>query len=222
MEMKFGVLWDMDGVIVDTKELHYKTWAEILPEYRIPFSRELFSQAFGMNNTETLSFLLGRPPTSEETNEIAGRKEALFRQAAPGHIRPLPGVKKWIRRLKSWDVRQAVASSAPMENIYLLMNELDLHEYFDAIVSGFNLPSKPDPSVFLEAACRLEVSPENCVVIEDSLAGVEAAKKGGFACIAVATTNQASKLSNADLVLASLDLLTKDVFMRVLSRDMHN
>ncbi|HEY44681.1 MAG TPA: HAD family phosphatase [Anaerolineae bacterium] len=221
MEKKYGVLWDMDGVIVDTKELHYKTWAEILPDYGIPFSRGLFLKTFGMNNADTLAFLLGRPSTPEETNEIAGHKEALFRQSVPGRIKPLPGVIKWIRRLKSWDFRQAIASSAPMANIDILMKELSLHDDFDAIVSGSGLPSKPDPSVFLEAARRIDVSPEKCVVIEDSLAGVEAAKMGGFKCIAVSTTNPASKLSNADLVLASLDLLTEDALMRLLWKDMH-
>jgi beta-phosphoglucomutase len=222
MDIKSGVLWDMDGVMVDTKELHYITWAEILPEYNIPFSRELFMETFGMNNADTLAFLLCRPPTAEEINEIAGRKEALFRQTVPGNIKPLPGVRNWIRRLKSWGVRQAVASSAPMANINLLMSELDLHDDFDAIVSGFGLPSKPDPSVFLEATRRIKVSPEKCVVIEDSLAGVEAAKMGGFKCIAVTTTNPASKLSNADLVLDSLDLLIEDAFLGLITRDVHS
>jgi len=211
-----GVLWDMDGVLVDTGEFHFETWLQVLSEYRVHFSREIFKDIFGMNNFDTLSHLLGEPPTSEQVAEIAGRKEEAFRQAIRGRMMPMPGVVQWLRRLSVWGVRQAIASSAPSANIDLLVDELGIRNRFDAIVSGKELPGKPDPAVFIEAARRISVLPKNCVVIEDSVAGVEAAKRGGMKCIAVTTTTPAIGLSNADIIVDRLDSLSPEVFIRLL------
>ena len=212
-----GVLWDMDGVLVDTGEFHYETWLQVLSEYGVHFSREIFKDIFGMYNFDTLSHLLGEPPTPEQVAEIAGRKEEAFRQAIRGRMMPMPGVVQWLRRLSAWGVRQAIASSAPSANIDLLVDELGIRNRFDAIVSGKELPGKPDPAVFLEAARRIDILPEKCVVIEDSVAGVEAAKRGGMKCIAVTTTTPTEGLSRADIVVDRLDSLYPDEFRRLLS-----
>ncbi len=152
MMIERGVLWDMDGVLIDTGEFHFRAWSQTLSEYAIPFSRELFQATFGMNNTGTLSTLLGRTPTPEFVAEISERKEWLFRQEIHGHVHLLPGVRTWLEDLKATGARQAIASSAPVANIDILVDELGLRLYFDAIVSGFDLPGKPDPAVFLRAA----------------------------------------------------------------------
>ena len=108
-----GVLWDMDGVLVDTGEFHFRAWSQALSEYGIPFNRELFRTTFGMNNTGILSVLLEQTPPPELVAEISDRKEWLFRQAVRGRAQPLPGVRGWLEDLKAARVRQAVASSAP-------------------------------------------------------------------------------------------------------------
>jgi phosphoglycolate phosphatase-like HAD superfamily hydrolase len=139
-----GVIWDMDGVLVDTGEFHFQAWSQALSEQGIPFSRELFRTTFGMNNAGILEVLLGRTPPPELLAEISDRKEHLFRQAAQGHAQPLPGVLAWLERLKAAGTRQAIASSAPPANIDALVDELSLRGYFDAIASGFDLPGKPN------------------------------------------------------------------------------
>ena len=212
-----GVLWDMDGVLVDTSEFHFETWLQVLSERGIYFSREIFKDIFGMNNFDILSYLLGEPPTPEQVAEIAGRKEDVFRQAIRGRIMPMPGVVEWLRRLSAWGVRQAIASSAPSANIDFLVDELGIRNRFDAIVSGNELPGKPDPAVFLEAARRIGIPPEKCVVIEDSVAGVEAAKRGRMKCIAVTTTTPVKGLSIADVVVDRLDSLCPEEFTQLLS-----
>lgn len=217
MMVERGVLWDMDGVLVDTGELHFETWSQVLSEYGIQFSSELFMAIFGMNNFDTLLHLLGEPPTPEQVAAIAGRKEQAFRQVVRGRVSPMPGVVEWLGRLSDWGVRQAIASSAPGANIDVLVDELGIRNRFDAIVSGYDLPGKPDPAVFLEAARRISVLPKNCVVIEDSVAGVESARRGGMKCIAVTTTNPAKKLSGADIVIDRLDALSQEAFKRLLS-----
>jgi len=212
-----GVLWDMDGVLVDTSEFHFETWLQVLSEHGIYFSREIFKDIFGMNNFDTLSYLLCEPPTPEQVAEIAGRKEDAFRQAIRGRMMPMPGVVQWLRRLSAWGVRQAIASSAPGANLDLMVDELKIRNRFDVIVSGKELPGKPDPAVFLEAARRIGIPPEKCVVIEDSVAGVEAAKRGGMKCIAVTTTTPVIGLSSADIVVDRLDSLCPEEFKRLLS-----
>jgi beta-phosphoglucomutase family hydrolase len=211
-----GVLWDLDGVLVDTGEFHFQAWSQTLLEYGIPFTRELFQTIFGMNNAGTLSVLLGGVPTPERLAEISERKERLFRQAVRGCARPLPGVRVWLERLKVDRVRQAVASSAPPANIDALVDELGLRPYFQAIVAGSDLPGKPDPAVFLKAASLIGVRPEQCVVVEDAVAGVEAARRAGMKCIAVTTTNPAHALRSADVVVERLDALPSDTFRRLL------
>jgi beta-phosphoglucomutase-like phosphatase (HAD superfamily) len=113
--------------------------------------------------------------------------------------------------------RQGVASSAPPANIDALIDGLGLRAYFDELVSGVDLPGKPEPAVFLEAARLLDVPPENCVVVEDAVAGVQAAKRAGMKCIAVTTTNSAQLLQEADIVVERLDTLAADAFRRLLA-----
>jgi HAD superfamily hydrolase (TIGR01509 family) len=216
MEANRGVLWDMDGVLVSTGEFHYQAWTEVLSARNIPFSREQFRTTFGMNNTGILERLLGEDAEPDLIAEISDAKERAFREAIKGQVEPLPGVLLWLRRLGEWGAKQAIASSAPPANIDALLGELGIDRYFDATISGSDLPGKPDPAVFFEAARRIGVSPERCVVVEDAVAGVKAAKRGEMKCIAVTTTNPAEELAEADVVVDSLDDLSDEEFARLL------
>jgi HAD superfamily hydrolase (TIGR01509 family) len=211
----FGVLWDLDGVLADTGELHFQSWVMALDEIGIPLDREKFRHTFGMNNNGILSILLGHPPEPLFLARVSDRKEGLFRQMVRGKVRPLPGVRTWLERLKTMGYRQAVASSAPMENIDALVDEMQIRPYFSAIVSAFSMPGKPDPAVFLEAARQIGIPPKQCVVIEDAIPGVEAAHRAGMKCIAVTTTNPRKDLSMADIIVDSLEELNAEHFTQV-------
>ncbi len=212
-----GAIWDLDGVLADTGELHFLSWSQVLPKYGISFSRQVFQTTFGMNNLGILTLLLGRTPEPELVTEISDRKEEAFRQAARGHVQALPGVRAWLERLQAAGFRQAIASSAPPANIDTLVDELGLRTCFDALVSGFDLPGKPDPATFLKAAHAIDVPPARCVVVEDAVAGVEGARRAGMKCIAVTTTNPAESLQEADLVVERLDALPPDAFESLLA-----
>jgi beta-phosphoglucomutase len=215
MSVERGVLWDMDGVLADTGEFHYQAWSQVLATYDLHMTRELFQATFGMNNTGVLSALLGRAPEPDLLAGLSERKEAQFRQILHGRVQPLPGVRLWLERLKAEGVPQAIASSAPPANIEVIVDELNLRPYFAALVSGYALPGKPDPALFLEAARQIGVAPERCVVVEDAVAGVEAARQAGMRCIAVTTTNPAEVLRGADLVVEGLDELAAETFGRL-------
>ncbi|RPI29572.1 MAG: HAD family phosphatase [Chloroflexota bacterium] len=208
-----AVLWDMDGVLVDTGEAHYQAWVKVLAGEGIPFDRDIFRQTFGMNNQGMLSFLLGHPPDPHDLKRIGDLKESIFRQAIRGEVQLLPGARKWLERLKAAGWRQALASSAPQENIDSLVDELDIRPYFTVLLSATALPGKPDPAVFLEAARQVGVTPGACTVIEDSIPGVEAARRAGMRCIAVTTTNPYPVLvdAGADLVVNSLEELSEEM-----------
>lgn len=215
----FGVLWDLDGTLVDTMEFHRQSWSLALPEFGYPFPAEKFHRSFGMNNTGVLEVFLGWRPERELAEAIGERKEVLFRELLRGHVRTLPGVREWLERLAGWGARQAVATSAPPENIALMMGELDILPYFETVVSGYELPSKPDPAVFLKAAAIVGVPPQACVVMEDAVAGVQAAKRGGMRCIAVTTTNPAAALDAADIVVDRLNNLDEGTFRSLMGFD---
>jgi HAD superfamily hydrolase (TIGR01509 family) len=210
MPSQRAILWDMDGVLADTSPLHFETWERVLVEQGIPFDRHKFHLIYGLKNRDLLPYLTDRPMEPEWAERIANQKEQAFRQALHGHLFPLPGVVKWLQKFNKSGYRQAVASSAPPENVDALVDELGIRTYFDALVTPGDLPGKPDPAVFLLAADRLGVTAQNCVVIEDSIPGLEAARRAGMRCIAVTTTNPPEALTQADIVVNTLEELTVD------------
>jgi beta-phosphoglucomutase len=217
-EAIYGVLWDMDGVLVDSGDYHYRAWVQALEREGISYPPEMFRATFGMDNRGVLTNLLGREPDPAWLARVSDEKEAAFRDAIRGQAVPLPGVVLWLGRLQAAGVRQAVASSAPPANIDLLIDNLGLRNYFAAVVATAGMPGKPDPAVFLEAARRIGLPPKRCLVVEDAVAGVAAARRAGMACLAVTTTNSRQLLGAADLVVDSLADLTEETFSALLNR----
>ena len=210
-----GILWDLDGVLVDTSEYHYRSWQEVLDDFEIPFDRKFFQRALGMNNAGMIELLLGYKPEASLIEEIAEWKEERFRQLMQGNITPLPGVLDWLQRWHSQKIPMAVASSASPENIDFIIDALEIRSYFEYLVSGANIPRKPDPAVFLTAAQNLGLAPARCLVIEDSVAGIEAARQAGMRCLAVATTYPAEMLGGANLVVSDLSQLNEPDFFKL-------
>lgn len=203
-----GVIWDMDGVLVDTGEFHFQSWMNTLSEYGIPFSREMFNHTFGMNNEGILQLLKGEDMDRGLIQEISDRKESSFRQVMRGRVETLPGALTLLQSIQAEKIPQAIGSSAPQENIDAVVGELELGKYFAALVSAAEMPGKPDPEVFLTAAQRIHAPADRCVVIEDAVAGVEAARRAGMKCVAVTTTHSAQNLQAADMVVERLDELS--------------
>ncbi|HKJ26014.1 MAG TPA: HAD family phosphatase [Anaerolineales bacterium] len=214
----YAVLWDMDGVLVDTGDLHYETWKIALAEEGYTISKENFDASFGMNNEMILEKYFGLKSGDQKSVQISIRKEVLFREMAPGNVHLLPDVRNWLAWFQSQGVRQAVASSAPCENIELLVDVLEIRPYFNTLVSGAEMPGKPNPDVFLHAAEQVGVPPARCLVVEDAVHGVTGAHAAGMKCIAVTTTNSAEALSQADLVLVDLTELREEAFLGLLDK----
>lgn len=198
-----AILWDLDGTIFDSADEHYASWRETLSREGIDFGREQFEATFGQRNDAILRDLFGDDIGDEEMHRISDAKEEQYRAMLREQgAELLPGVKHWLASLHNAGWRQAIASSAPRRNIATALDLLGISDYFAVRVSAEDVDNgKPAPEVFLLAANRLDVPPRNCVVVEDSPAGIEAGKRAGMTTIAVRTTHD--DLS-ADIVVDSL------------------
>ncbi|MFC1962817.1 beta-phosphoglucomutase family hydrolase [Chloroflexota bacterium] len=212
-----AVLWDMDGVIVNTTRYHLKAWQEAFAQEDAKFTAGDFRHSFGQRNDNIIRSVLGSDVPIERLKSIAEYKESSFRKRIERNIRPFPGTIELINSLHDRGFKQAIASSAPPENIRLLLLSLDLLHRFQVIVSGKDVKrGKPDPQIFLTAARKLKVENMNCLVIEDAVAGVQAAKAAGMRCIAVTNTHPTDNLVEADLTVKSLAEVDSSTIERLL------
>jgi beta-phosphoglucomutase len=181
-----AVLWDLDGTLADSAALHYQAWQTLMDRYAIPFTYQMFIDDFGRNNAEILTkhFDATDPATIQR---VSHEKEADFRALlAPGALQLLPGVLDWLNNFRRLGLPQVIGSSGPMANIAAMVRALNIGDYFLALVTGTQLPKgKPDPAIFLRCAAVAGVAPEFCLVIEDSIHGIEAAQRAGMRSVAV-------------------------------------
>ena len=200
-----AVLWDMDGVLVDTGPYHFAAWRELFRSVGRELSEAEFQRTFGLRNKAILQATLGELPP-ERIEELSLRKEELFRRAIAGKAQATPGSLALLRRMKDAGLLTAVVSSAPRLNVETLLASLGVSDAFDLIVAEEDVErGKPDPQGYLCAAERLGVAPADCVVIEDAPGGVEAAKRAGMRCIGLAAGRLSAELAAADLVVGSLE-----------------
>jgi len=213
-----AVIWDMDGVIADTAPYHFKAWQHVFQKRGVNFTEADFRRNFGQRNDTIARKVLGEDLSASEVDAITSEKEKNYRHRVKQNIKPLPGAVALIKSLKEHGFSLALASSAPTENIQLILKGLDISDCFHAIVWGREVAeSKPSPHGFLLAAKKLGVVPKNCIVIEDAVAGVTAAKRADMRCLAVTNTHPKASLAEADLVVDSLEEITVDNLAGLLS-----
>ena len=211
-----GVLWDLDGTLVDSADFHWRSWRDTMRAEGVEISHRQFLDSFGQKNDRVLALWLGAGASADRIARIAHDKEAEYRRLAEEHgLESLPGAAPWIRRLHAAGWKQAIASSAPRLNIEVMLRAMRLDHEFDAIVGAEDVSvGKPNPEVFLTAARRLGLAPERCVVVEDAAVGIDAARRAGMRSVGV---SRAARL-DADVAVASLTDLDDDTFERLLDR----
>lgn len=212
-EQILGVIFDLDGVIVSTDNCHYLAWKRMADEEGIAFDRQVNERLRGVSRMESLAIILekaARSYTEEEKQEMAARKNAyyveLIGSLTAGDI--LPGAMDVLHLLKEKGVKAAIGSSS--RNTPIILRQIGLSDAFDAVADGNAIRnSKPDPEVFLLAAKLLNLSPANCLVVEDADAGIEAALAGGMRCLGVgsASRNESATFTAADLAQADMQAI---------------
>ncbi len=179
----YAVVWDLDGTLVDSGPLHYETWRETLRDkMQFDLSRELFDSTFGACNADTLAMIFDSPLSQELVQELGDHKETLYRKEARELLRPIGGALDLVAALHTAGWKQAIATSAPRPNLVLTDDMFDFNRWIPVQLSVSDVSrGKPDPEIFLLAAERSGVMPERCVVVEDSPAGIMAARSAGMA-----------------------------------------
>ncbi|MEZ5304127.1 MAG: HAD family phosphatase [Verrucomicrobiales bacterium] len=208
--MAIGIIFDWDGVIVDSHAQHERSWEMLAAELGSTLPDGFFKATFGMRNQQIIPEFTDWVPGGDEAKvaELGARKEALYRDllGAEG-IQPLPGVIALLDEIRAAGVRCAVGSSTPRANLDHAIPLLGLDGRFDAIVSAEDVSrGKPEPDVFLRAAEKLGRAPGECLVFEDAHVGIEAARRAGMRVIALATTHPRESLApcGAERIVADL------------------
>ena len=205
-----AALWDVDGTLIDSREYHWLSWRGALAAEGFDVTPEQFADSFGRRNDEILrGYFPSYPP--EEITRVGEAKEVAYRRLVRERgIDLLPGVRRWLDRLREEGWRQAVASSAPRANLEVIVGALGLEGYFGAVAAAEDVTEgKPDPQVFLVAAAKLGVEPAACVVVEDAPAGTEAARRAGMRCVGVLSSHGELR---ADVVVRTLEELPATAF----------
>lgn len=200
-----AVIFDWDGVVVDSSAHHERSWEILAAQRGLPLPAGHFKRGFGKKNNVIIPDL-GWATDPGEVDALAHEKEEIYRDLVRQHgIKPLPGVRALLSALQAANIPCAIGSSTERANLDCLLDLMELRHFFGVIVSGEEVVhGKPDPSIFLLAAERLGCTPADCVVIEDALVGIEAARRAGIPVLAVATTEPANALSCADRVVPDL------------------
>jgi beta-phosphoglucomutase len=208
-----AVIFDMDGVLVDSYQAHWQSWHFMAQELGKGLTEEQFVSTFGRTSREIIAEHWGENALApDEIAEFDQRKEALYREIVASNFPAMDGARELLRELHVAGFRLAVGSSGPPENVALAVERLAAAEYFDVLVTGKDVSrGKPDPQVFLVAAKRLGVAPARCAVIEDAPVGIAAANAAGMASVALLSTGHtAESVAAARLVIRSLRELSPD------------
>jgi beta-phosphoglucomutase family hydrolase len=201
-----GVLFDWDGVVIDSSAQHERSWEILAAEISKPLPEGHFKRGFGKKNQVIIPEILCWATDSAEVERIADRKETIYRELVQRDgVRILPGARELLAALREAGIPRAIASSTPRQNLEAIFASTGLGEWFDAVVCGDDvIHGKPAPDIFLLAAERLGLAPADCVVIEDAHAGIEAAKRAGMPVLGIATTHPVPSLSAANAAVQSL------------------
>ena len=212
-EKILGVIFDLDGVIVSTDRCHFQAWKRMADEEGIEFDSVINQRLRGVGRMESLEMILEKAPgrySQEQKNELAGRKNAycveLIGQLSQADI--LPGALETLDMLRRCGIKTAIGSSS--RNTPLILKQIGLDKAFDAVADGNAITrSKPDPEVFLLAAGMLGLKSENCLVVEDADAGIEAAVRGGMQTLGVggAASNPKADYVASDLAAADFQTI---------------
>ncbi len=215
---RMGVIFDLDGVLVDSGWAHRQAWCDLADREGFRMSDEFFTITFGMQNYQILPMLAGCDLSCEEIDRLADWKEQRYRGLIAAKLTLPPGGARLLDELKDEGFRLAIGSSAPRANLDLILERLNLHRYFNACVTKEDVANgKPAPDTFLKAAQKLALPPHRCVVVEDAVQGVEAGKAAGMPVIALTTTRDRAALSRADMIAESLGELKAEDFARLLT-----
>jgi len=212
----------MDGVIVNSNPYVIRAWEDFCREHQIELSSEkLASLVFGRTTRDTVNGLLGKECSEEFIRETGEKLDGQIRDEMRGTIQAIDGLKDLLKALKRENVRIAIATSAPPKNVEVALHETQLGSYFEVALDQTDVTrGKPHPEIYLKTAQKLNVPPQRCIVIEDSISGVQSAKRAGMPVVAITTTHPADELrpelEKSDRIIEHFNELSADQLRKML------
>lgn len=202
-------IFDMDGTMVNNMAWHCKAWVEFFRDEGVEVAEEEFMRLAGKTTRELITTFIGRPVTDEECRQYAAQKEFLYRYMYRPHIKPVPGLRQFMRDARAKGIKIAVATAADPKNIEFTLSNLKVKDLLDAVAGASEVKyGKPEPDIFLLAASKLGVEPAECIVFEDAEMGLEAASRAGMRAAAVVTGHtreQLQAMNGATWVIADFN-----------------
>ena len=214
-----GVIFDMDGTLLESTEADYRAWEKVFNDYGKELSYESYQPLLGVKSADVIQYQLG-VNSEEDIKRILKEKFDYFVEYVNENpIKPVHAAEIFLKSLAPYPVKVGLATSSRKAKMQMVLEKLNFLQYFDTIVTGDEVKhSKPAPDIFLKAAARLGVSPENCIVVEDGPVGVAAAKSANMKCVAITSTHAADKLQQADIIIDTYE----DADFREIYERLHN
>ena len=198
-----AAIFDLDGTLLDNNSFHLKSWIRYLEKMgRIISKEEYNANINGRTNRDVIEYIYGKKMGDEEILKYSLEKEALYREMYQPFIKPVDGLIEFLDFLKNKKIPAGIATSGIQPNIDFMFENVPIKKYFQCVVNSSHITKgKPDPEIYLKVASILEVDPKNCVVFEDAVVGIKAAKAAGMKVIAITTTQPRRELSEADGII---------------------
>lgn len=202
-----AVIFDLDGTLIDNNSFHIKAWQEFYKKRNRTLTEEEYKEHFnGKTNTDVLAYVFDQPLSPQENETYTNEKEDLYRIIYEPHIQPVKGLLNLLQQLQNAKIPMAIATSGIKVNIDYMFKHLDIKHFFKEVIYSKDIQKgKPDPEIYFITAQKLHVMPENCVVFEDSVAGIQSAKAAGMKVVAIATTHTPEELKMADKLIYNYD-----------------
>ena len=211
-----AVIFDLDGTLLDNNEVHLKAWKKYLQENGMEISEEDFKKNIsGRTNKDAVAYIYKKEMSEKEASKYYLKKEEIYRKMYENDIMPIAGLQNFLKDLNDHNLLMAIATSGIQVNIDFMFDHVPVKKYFKKVISSADVTKgKPDPEIFVKTAQALHTPPENCIVFEDSIAGIRAGKAAGMKVVALSTTHTKEELNEADLVIKDY---TEINFERVMS-----
>jgi beta-phosphoglucomutase-like phosphatase (HAD superfamily) len=219
-----GIIFDFNGTLYWDSQLHYDAWREfskILRGYEFT-DEEMRDKMFGHTNEDIIEYAIGRKPSKEMVEKYGKEKESLYRKRClldSERFKLAPGAIEFLNFLKENNIPRTIATMSEWDNVEFYINEFKLETWFDIdniVYSDGNIKGKPAPDIFLIAADKLNLNPQNCVVVEDALAGIQAAKSANIGkIIAIASLEPIEfykKIAAVDSIITNFDEFDRNIF----------
>ncbi|MDP6636809.1 MAG: HAD family phosphatase [Phycisphaerae bacterium] len=214
-----AVIFDMDGVLVDSYQAHFESWRQTARQHDLDMTEQQFAATFGRTTREIITALWGDSVSGDAVGLWDDQKELAYRRILDADFPEMAGAHELLSALRTAGFKLAIGSSGPPENVKLVLEHLGTELFSAAVTARDVTHGKPHPEVFLKAAAKLEISPDHCAVVEDAPAGIQAARRAGMAAIALTGTAPREKLqAEAHLVIDSLDELSPEIIASLINR----